>query len=269
MHNEPYMRHEDVLKKVKLITVIVAAAFTALGITLIMFPNEMQTIMGFVIGIGAIAVGAYRIYIFFRRQNEVSIIATDLFLGVLCVIAGIAFIARHSDVPRYVVFVYGIFLIGGCIIKLQNAIDLFHVGMYRWWIVLVLAAVSAVMAGILLIRPAAVEGTFSILSGIFLLYDGISGFVTVFLSEMTFRRIRKGIPVGKPAPRPAPEQPSGPVPPAPAPEQARSITDDDPFAPGVMQAESGAPPSPAPQSGPAQQAMRFDPETGERLDHGQ
>ena len=269
MNNDPYMRHEPVLKKVKWITLIFAAVCTVLGIALILFPDIMQEVMGIIIGIGLLVYGARSLYIFFKRQRDATILATDLFIGVVCLIIGLIFIIRRAGIMNYVMIIYGMILLAGGIIKLQNAIDLYHIGLFRWWIVLILGCASMVLSMLLILRPEFISASIIIFSGLFLIYDGISAFVSVLIFELALRNLKKGIPIGKPEKKP-------PVPPAPG--------------PGFMQDEMNRPPMPprtgdpfAPNPGrdsvdfggtvqqktdrPQEVHMNFDPETGEPL-HG-
>ncbi len=278
MNNDIYMRHEPVLKKVKLITLIISAISLVLGIALIMFPEPMQEIMGFITGVAAIAVGAHRLYIYFRRQREATILATDLFLGIVCVIAGLIFIIRRSDVSGYVVIIYGVLLVAGGIVKLQNSIDLYHIGLYRWWIVLILGCASMFCGVLLILKPQLIVPILITIAGLFLIYDGISGFFTVIFFDLTLKKVKKGIPIGRPAPKPqaAPASGAAPVPPQPgtavppqAPPEAAVHPEagpgtEDPFDPAVIQSGTdfgGTAPGAAPQA----HHMNFDPDTGEPL----
>lgn len=247
MPNDPYRRHESILKKVKLITLVFAAVYAALGVALILFPAEMQTIMGFVVGVLSIVVGAYRLYIYFKRQRDVTILATDLFLGIVCILIGVLFIVRREAVMNYVFFIYGILMLAGGIIKLQNALDLYHLGLYRWWIILLLGIVSMGLGVLLIIRPEFILSLQMLLAGIVLIFDAAAGFFTVFLFDSTVKKLKNNIPIGRPE-RPADIDGVTPMPPVPpvhgmsdenvfSGQMPYRQTAEDPFDPAVVQAK--------------------------------
>lgn len=274
MPTDPHVRHEDVLKKVKWTTIAAGALFLALGILLIVFPSEMQNIMAIVIGIAAIAIGAQRLYTYFKHNKEATILATDLFIGVVACMIGVLFIVKRSSILNYLVLIYGIFLVAGGIIKLQNAIDLRHIGFYRWWIILILALASCVMGLLMIVRPEFINNSVTAFSGLFLIYDGVSSFITVILFELTMKKLKKGIPVGRPVkpvhdPVPGPGPAPGPGPmagPGAVPRPGPVPHEPDPFDPNVIQNEHIMNQGNAGVS-PSGQAMNFDPETGEPIQH--
>ncbi len=266
MEQGTHLRHEDLLKKVKLITIIVGALYILIGIGMIAAPELLQTIMGLVLGIALAAIGAQRLYVYFKVKRETSLLATDLYVGIILVILGVVFIAKRKGVMDFAHVVYGILIVFGCIIKLQNALDLKHVHYFRWWIVLILTAVSTVMAALLIIRPQfiAESSVFMLAAALFMIYDGVSGIAAAVLSELVGRKIKAGVPVDHQVKKPA----SGPAP-AGAPGGMPGQNFGGNGNPGAYPPPQGGNPgsgAAAPGGTPVQ--ANFDPETGEPINRG-
>lgn len=189
------MNDEQVLRTVRRVTLIVAIAFAILGVLLLIFPYQIYDFFGYLLGVCAVGFGVYLLVIYFMRKKAASLLAVDLFGGILLTAFGFTCIAMHARVSEYTAVVFGLLLIAGSIIKFQNAIDLFRLGLVKWWIVTILAGISVVFAILLLARPLFLQdtSTFLLASGIFLLYDSISDFASVILFSRQWKRIRNGV----------------------------------------------------------------------------
>lgn len=182
-----------VLKKVKNVTLIFAIAFAVLGILLLLIPFAIYDFLGYLLGGAAVAFGGYLLVLYFMRKRSASILAVDLFAGILLAAFGITCLGMHARVTGYTAVIFGLLLIAGSILKFQNAIDLFRIGMIRWWIVFILAAISVVFGILLLTRPLFLQDTDSFLlaAGIFLLYDSCSDFASVILFSIHWNKFGK------------------------------------------------------------------------------
>lgn len=186
-------QYEKDLKTVKNVTLIFAIIFAGLGVLLLLFPFEIYDFLGYLIGAAAIVFGAYLLILYFMKKRAASILAVDLFAGILMVAFGTICLVMHTKVTGYTSLIFGLLMVAGSIIKFQNAIDLFRIGMIHWWAVLVLGGISVILGVLLLSRPSLLKDTerFLLASGIFLLYDSLSDFTSVILFSMQWRRVRK------------------------------------------------------------------------------
>lgn len=187
------------LKNVRNVTLIFAVIFAALGILLLLLPFAVYEFLGYLIGALAVGFGIYRLVLYFMRKKSASLLAVDLFNGILLMAFGVACLSMHTKVTGYTSVIFGLLLVAGSIIKFQNAIDLFRLGLVHWWAVLILGAVSVLFGLLLLYRPQLPflnlkdREIFLLASGIFLLYDSCSDFASVILFSVQWRRIRKGL----------------------------------------------------------------------------
>ena len=55
------MQNEQLLKRVRLVTIIFAAVYILLGVFMIAFQAQFKTVLGYVLGVAAWLFGAYRL----------------------------------------------------------------------------------------------------------------------------------------------------------------------------------------------------------------
>ncbi len=201
------MQDEEILKKVRNVTIVVAAIYLALGIVIFLFEGQVRALFGYILGAMTLGIGVYRMIYFFLRQRNSELIASDLYLGVALCSVGAVCMLRHGDVIVYSSFIFGILLVAGAIIKMQNAIDLHHIDFPKWWLVLVFAGISLVMALILMLNSTLFGENFLRTSAVFLLYDGGTGIAVFILFYVRWHEIKlaeKAAPLDSPAPAPEP-----------------------------------------------------------------
>lgn len=184
------MKNEEILKKVRNVTVVVSAIYLALGILILLFEGQVRELYGYILGLLALVIGGYRMISFFMRQRKAELIASDLYIGVALCSVGAVCLLRHQDAVKYSSFIFGILLVAGTIIKLQNAIDLQRLKSPKWWADLILAAVSLIMALLLMLNPTFLSKNFLLTSAIFLIYDGVSGIVAFVLFNLRWHEMK-------------------------------------------------------------------------------
>ncbi len=178
------MQDAEQIKKIELVTLIVAGVYTFLGVLLLVFPTQLSSLFGYAVGAVAIAFGIYRFVLYLMRNRAAQLLAIDLYTGIILLAVGGLCLMKHQAVLEYVSMIFAIFLIAGGLIKVQNAFDLKQLDMYRWWIVLILGCISLCGAALTLLKPGFLAKIQLLATGIILLYDGISGLVTVLLFQV-------------------------------------------------------------------------------------
>ena len=257
------MQQEELLKKVRLVTIVFAAVYILMGIAMIAFQLQFKSVLGIVLGIAACAFGAFRLFTYFKKSRNETLIATDLFIGTVFLLLGIICLVKHSVVLDFVELVFGLMLFAGALIKIQNAIDLHHLGYQNWWIVLIFGCVSVVFSVLVILKPDFVLSIYMTIAGVFLIYDGAANLASVFFYNTVAGRIKKGLDPN-PAPKPKKEEPADPGGPGNGgPAEGGAYHDPSYQAPPASPFQ--APSEPTYQAPPAQNVPKFDPETGEPL----
>lgn len=271
-------RTESIFKQVRNITLLFGAIDIALGVLLILFTEQMSSLIWIILGVASLALGVYRVLRFLNVQRFETVLATELYTGIFFLVFGVLALVHQAFVVEHMVFIFGILLLAGSVIKIQNAIDLYHIRYSRWWIVLILGFISAGLGVLLITEPAFMKEFRMILTGAFLIYDGVSALAAVIMMMIVRRRIRKGLmpgaadgPAGPAAMEQQPvhhglfhhnSEPKEETVPTPAQDASIPGTVDAEFAPMPGTAPAGPDPFEVPETKPA---PKFDPETGEPI----
>ena len=192
----PEILDEEELKKIRNATLLVSVFYLAAGILLIIFNSQVKEVIGYAIGAAAIAIGAWRLILYAASHRKKSLIATDLFAGCVLIALGILCLIFQARMVDYVAIIFGILLLVGSAVEMQNAIDLKQMSAKRWWIILLLGFVSLALGVLLIVYPAFIRQKVMLLSGIFFTYDGATGLVAAIWSAGRFHSMKKSAAAG-------------------------------------------------------------------------
>ncbi|MDL2218787.1 DUF308 domain-containing protein, partial [Ruminococcaceae bacterium OttesenSCG-928-O06] len=127
-----------------------SAGYIALGLLLLLAPDQSRQFLSIALGIAAIVAGIARIAWHFAKDDLSRAFHNDIPGGVLLVLAGIYLIARAEVLWDWLPVILGFAVVFDSMVKLQHAFDLKRTGFAHWWAVLALALATAVL-GLLLV----------------------------------------------------------------------------------------------------------------------
>ncbi len=185
------MKNEELLKTVRNVTLIFAIAYVVFGCLMLAFPKTVQELFGIIIGVAALGSGIYRMILYFMRKRAAQLLAIDLFAGILLLVVGFLCLFYHAKALSFAMFVFGILMMAGSVLKMQNAIDLKHIEFDTWWIVLLLGLISLGLAVLLMVNPKFLQKSYIVVTGAFLLYDGVTDFLTVLFFNIRWHSYKK------------------------------------------------------------------------------
>ena len=116
--------------------------------------------------------------------------AYDLAVGILFTVLGVIVLVFQAKVLEILPIIFGIFLLISSIMKVQNAVDVKRFGGSKWWLALIFAAVSIVLAIILILKPQFVVDASFVVIGIFLIIDGAEGLASIFMYSKYYRKAK-------------------------------------------------------------------------------
>ncbi len=182
----------DSIKKWKWRYLILTLLVMALGICLIIWPDITAGILCNLIGGLLVIVGAVRIVCYFQRGISVLWHRYELPLGLLDALVGVYFFSHPANILLLLPVIVGIIIIVDSVFKLQTSLELRAMGVRRWWVTLVLAIVSILVAIYLIRNPFEGTMTLMVYLGISLVIASIQGLV--FLKNVA-KDVRKLSPI--------------------------------------------------------------------------
>ena len=186
----------NVIKKVKQARselILLAVANIALGILLIVNPDEAVDFIWRAIGIVLAVWGVIRIINYFR----VAVVEAFGSFGLVQGVALIAFGAYVAVSPFVMADVFGalmaILIIIGGVIKIQYAVDLKRMNGAFWWLELIVAIALVVLGAIAIGDPFATDAALMIYIGISLVIDGAFDLFSIIRISVIAKRVGKEV----------------------------------------------------------------------------
>ena len=144
------------LKTIKFEIIIVSIALFVLGLLLVIFPTASQEIICKGIGVALCVWGVLRLINYFRIAGSEILGSYGLVQGVTLLAFGMFFVIKPGFIAVFLGTALAIIIIVDGILKLQYAVDFYHLESDKWWIELI-GAVVMVVIGI-------IESIFNIIS---------------------------------------------------------------------------------------------------------
>ena len=167
------MRSVTPMKTAKIGYIVMSSLFCLLGIVLLFTPDASALWIGRLLGIGMIVFGAVKLVGYFSRDLFRLAFQYDLAFGILLMVLGIVTLSHPGDAMSFLCVMFGIPVLADGLFKIQIAVDSRRFGIRRWWLVLVLAALTCVIGVVLVFRPDAGVWALTALMGLSLLCDGV------------------------------------------------------------------------------------------------
>lgn len=202
--------------------IISCAASVLVGAVFLVFPTQSLLYICYIIASVFCLLGVIRLIAYFRKAPSATEYQPNLVLGLLFTGLGVYLFASPDALLNTIPTLLGVVLIFSGLVKLQNGLDMLRLKAQRWWIMLVLAAISVILGVLAILDPFAAQSALILFIGISLILNGITDLATILILSS---RIKHGaqaveeavsaaaqtaasiIPAA-PAPAPAPETPS-------------------------------------------------------------
>ena len=173
------------LKSLKTEYIVSSAVIILLGIVLSFFPSGSTSALCYIVAAFFAIVGVIVVVRYFRSEERGFLAATSLVAGGLLILLGIYILVKPLSFASVLWLVFGIFMVVDGIYKTIHAITLSKNGATRWWSVLIIAMVTALLGCIIIFNSTAAAKGFTRFIGIVFILDGISDlFSTIYLSRV-------------------------------------------------------------------------------------
>lgn len=166
------MRSVTPMRAAKIGYIVMSVLFCGMGIGLLLMPEISAMWIGRLLGIFMIVFGGVKLVGYFSRDLFRLAFQYDLAFGLLMVL-GIVVLSHPGDTLNVLAVLSGIPVLADGLFKIQIALDSRSFGIRRWWLVLMLAALTCGVGTVLVFRPSAGVAAVTMLMGISLLLDGI------------------------------------------------------------------------------------------------
>ena len=173
---------------------IVAALITlALGLILVLWPQRTAEFLCMLLGAAVFVTGlVYVLGWFVRRRREEAPVYL-LIPGVILLAIGVWMLTSPGGIIHLIQYVFGALLIFHGVVDLQGAVALMRRGWPRWWLDLALSALTLALGALILMNPFASFDLLVTLTGLSLVYDGVSDLVLIHRLSRAWREAEQDI----------------------------------------------------------------------------
>ncbi len=182
------MAHNNKLRAAKYGYVILSILICVLGIVLIAMPDFSVSLLCWLGGILLIAFGCVKILGYFSKDLYRLAFQYDLAFGILLIALGFILLLRTNAMIHIICILLGILILADSLLKIQIAIDSKVFGIRRWWLILAVAIITAVVGFLLLFRPYESTAAVMVLLGVSFLGEGILNLITVLTAVRIWKK---------------------------------------------------------------------------------
>ena len=162
---------KEKLKDSRISEFVIAILAVALGVLCIANPGGVSAIIGKVIGIVIVIVGAVMII---SRIKDESYRLPAIILGAVLIAIGLFIFSRPNDVLKLIFVVFGVLMIADGVSGINVSFAMRTIGTPNWWISMLLALISFAFGVLCILGALDLLKLQFIIIGIMLIYDGIS-----------------------------------------------------------------------------------------------
>lgn len=154
-------------------SILAALVTIALGVLLVWWPDRSMDFLCLMLGITIFAIGIIYILGWLARRKK-GVPAFFVLPGVILGALGVWLMTSPDSVIILIQYIFGAILIFHGVIDLQGALALASHRWNRWWLDLLLTALTIGLGVLILLNPFGTFSALVILIGAALIYDGVS-----------------------------------------------------------------------------------------------
>lgn len=171
------------LRQIKWNLVILSLLFIALGVILILWPNEVMRTSCYMLAAMLIIVGVISLINYLRKDISGILYRYDLVVGLSAILGGILVIIKVDQLLSLIPVVLGFLVTISGILKMQNSVDMLRLRQGTWYVAFCMAILNIIFGIVLLIDPFGRELLVNLL-GAALIFSGITDlYVTISISR--------------------------------------------------------------------------------------
>ena len=181
----------DFIKKVFGSYIFEGLILTAIGVVLVIWPNEALNIMCIAIGAFLILLGLIKLILFFSKNKDNRKILA-LLIGIVETALGIVMILSSRSFVDFFQIVTGVILIYGAVIMFFGALRLRMLPGPLFIISILLAILTFVLAVVMLINPTQFASFMTQLMGVSLAIEGVSMIIVMSKIKRELDKLHEG-----------------------------------------------------------------------------
>lgn len=145
---------KTLIMKMKKEMILTSVLGIVLGVILIVFPNVSLDIMCKLIGIACLCFGIGSFVLYFASSKEAG--TTGIVFGLCLLLLGLWIVFNTATVIKLLIVIFGIVVLIRGFIEVAQALEMKQYQYDKWWITLIISAVTVIFGFIILMNPFSV-----------------------------------------------------------------------------------------------------------------
>ena len=147
------MRSVAPMRVAKIGYIVLSVVFCTVGVLFIARSDIGTQVLSLALGIAMIVFGGIKIVGYFSKDLFRLAFQYDLELGIISAVLGIIVLLNPFHTITFVFIAMGISILADALFKIRIAMEARRFGIEAWWLILILAALTAVAGLLLVFRP--------------------------------------------------------------------------------------------------------------------
>ena len=123
---------KNLLKKSGWMSIIESLIFAALGIILVLKPNEIMAMISYIIGAIFITIGVIKIINYIKEKGKSDLYNYELIFGIMSAVIGLVVIVYSNTISTIFGIIIGIWIIYSSVVRASSALKLKAVKTNIW-----------------------------------------------------------------------------------------------------------------------------------------
>ena len=177
------------MKKLKSGMTWMSVGYIVLGLILALMPTTSMLVVCYVLGGALLLFGLIRM-VNYIRLGSWSIAYYDMSSVVLSLLIGLLLVIKPDIFITLIPFLLGFLVMVDSAMHIQTSFELKSLGYKRWFVELILAAVTLVLGILMVFNPFSTANVFVIYLGVVLIVDGVMNLVDVFYVSHKIKKLK-------------------------------------------------------------------------------
>ena len=173
------MRSVAPMKIAKIGYIVMSIVFCVIGAVFIILPELSLQAVWSILGVAMIVFGVIKLVGYFSKDLYRLAFQYDLQFGILMMILGIAVLLKPSYLVSAMMIALGIAIVADALFRIRIAIDAKNFGITAWWLIVVVAVLTAAFGVIIAFHPWESAKALMTMLGVALITQGILNLVIV------------------------------------------------------------------------------------------
>lgn len=170
---------KNLLKKSGWMSIIESLIFAILGIILVLRPNEIVSIIAYIIGAIFIVVGIIKIANYVQAKGKNDLYNNELIYGIMAAVIGLVVIIYSSTISKIFGIIIGIWIIYSSVVRATSALKLKVLKTNIWLYSLLLAIVMFICGLYIILDSGVIVTTVGVIMIIYSILDIIENIIFI------------------------------------------------------------------------------------------